>query len=84
MIVSTQRRHRVNHGAGDWMVARTDRLVNVAADLMKNEAGLLVTRNGEPAAPSEDVRLPAFLSRATSRLSTSWPDHEPNRLFEPR
>jgi hypothetical protein len=59
------------------MMAEVDRirLVDVpAANLMKNQAGLLVTRDGEPAQPSEDVGWPAaFSSRATSRRSTSWP-----------
>ncbi len=72
---------------GDWMMAEVDRirLVDVpAADLMKNEAGLLVTRNGEPAAPSEDVRLASgFLeSSNVSAIDELASTMSLNRLFE--
>ena len=61
------------------------RLVDVpAADLMKNEAGLLVTRNGQPAAPSENVRLASgFLeSSNVSAIDELASTMSLNRLFE--
>ncbi|HAO76671.1 MAG TPA: flagellar basal-body rod protein FlgF [Pseudomonas sp.] len=72
---------------GDWMMAEVDRirLVDVpAANLMKNQAGLLVTRDGEPAQPSEDVRLVSgFLeSSNVSAIDELASTMSLNRLFE--
>lgn len=72
---------------GDYLMAEVDRirLVDVpAANLMKNAAGLLVTRNGEPAQPSENVRLASgFLESsnvsAIDELATTM---SLSRLFE--
>lgn len=72
---------------GDWMMAEVDRirLVDVpAANLMKNPAGLLVTRDGEPAQPSEEVRLVSgFLeSSNVSAIDELASTMSLNRLFE--
>ncbi|MGE4407832.1 flagellar basal body rod protein FlgF [Pseudomonas sp.] len=72
---------------GDWMMAEVDRirLVDVpAANLMKNPAGLLVTRDGEPAQPSEEVRLASgFLeSSNVSAIDELASTMSLNRLFE--
>ena len=72
---------------GDWMMAEVDRirLVDVpAANLMKNQAGLLVTRDGGPAQPSEDVRLASgFLeSSNVSAIDELASTMSLNRLFE--
>jgi flagellar basal-body rod protein FlgF len=69
------------------MMAEVDRirLVDVpAANLMKNQAGLLVTRDGEPAQPSEDVRLASgFLeSSNVSAIDELASTMSLNRLFE--
>lgn len=72
---------------GDWVMAEVDRirLVDVpAANLTKNQAGLLVTRDGQPAAPSEDVRLASgFLeSSNVSAIDELASTMSLNRLFE--
>ncbi len=72
---------------GDYLMAEVDRirLVDVpAADLMKNQAGLLVTRNGEPAQPSENVRLASgFLeSSNVSAIDELASTMSLSRLFE--
>ena len=72
---------------GDYLMAEVDRirLVDVpAGDLMKNAAGLLVTRNGEPAQPSENVRLASgFLeSSNVSAIEELASTMSLSRLFE--
>ena len=72
---------------GDFLMAEVDRirLVDVpAANLMKNPAGLLVTRDGEPAQPSEEVRLVSgFLeSSNVSAIDELASTMSLNRLFE--
>ncbi|WIX02927.1 flagellar basal body rod protein FlgF [Pseudomonas sp. AR5] len=72
---------------GDWVMAEVDRirLVDVpAANLTKNQAGLLVTRDDQPAAPSEDVRLASgFLeSSNVSAIDELASTMSLNRLFE--
>ncbi|MCF7200625.1 MULTISPECIES: flagellar basal body rod protein FlgF [Pseudomonadaceae] len=72
---------------GDWVMAEVDRirLVDVpAANLTKNQAGLLVTRDGQPAAPSEEVRLASgFLeSSNVSAIDELASTMSLNRLFE--
>ena len=72
---------------GDYLMAEVDRirLVDVpAGDLMKNAAGLLVTRNGEPAQPSENVRLASgFLeSSNVSAIDELASTMSLSRLFE--
>lgn len=72
---------------GDWVMAEVDRirLVDVpAANLTKNQAGLLVTRDSQPAAPSEDVRLASgFLeSSNVSAIDELASTMSLNRLFE--
>src|SRR5690606_29153686 len=45
---------------GDYLMAEVDRIKRVevpANDLMKDASGFLVTRDGQPAEPSEEVRL---------------------------
>jgi flagellar basal-body rod protein FlgF len=72
---------------GDYLMAEVDRirLVDVpAADLTKNQAGLLVMRNGEPAQPSENVRLASgFLeSSNVSAIDELASTMSLSRLFE--
>ncbi|MBA1274857.1 flagellar basal body rod protein FlgF [Stutzerimonas azotifigens] len=72
---------------GDYLMAEVDRirLVDVPAEaLMKNEAGLLVTHNGEPAPAFEDGRLVSgFLEGSNvSAIDELASTMSLNRLFE--
>lgn len=72
---------------GDWVMAEVDRIRLVdapAADLQKTDAGLLVTRTGEPAAPSAEVRLVSgyLESSNVSAIEELTATMSLNRLFE--
>lgn len=72
---------------GDFLMAEVDRIKRVdipAADLSKDEAGLLVTRAGEPAPANEAVRLVSGYLEASnvSAVEQLVATMSLNRLFE--
>ncbi|MBC9249851.1 flagellar biosynthesis protein FlgF [Pseudomonas alcaligenes] len=72
---------------GDFVSAEVDRIKLVdagASELLKNQAGLLVRKDGQPAQPSEDVRLVSghLESSNVSAIDQLTATMSLNRLFE--